>query len=217
MRLKKQHGASVPCAFFMRKLRKDATMTLTVLGWAQFAQGLMCRQASLIRWKLLQFKKVGWGGSDVAKWGGTASISVPLNDEQVPFGCVSVVNGDIAGVAFVIDNDLKNYPVDGEIDGEFIEPEVATGEIANPWFAGELVEEQLRGQGIGKQQEQFVIEQARKLADAGKWSYPRRRLWLFTEREPLHFLPEMYERWGWKLHRTFFYDGLQRWVMYYDF
>lgn len=192
-------------------------MNVNVSGWASFAQGLPCRQASLIRWKLQQFKGVGWGGSSVDKWGGTASLSVPLNDEQIPFGCVSVVDGNIGGVAFVIDNDLKNYPVDGDIEGEFFESEIAAGEVANPWFAGELVEESLRSQGIGRQQEQFLIEQCRKLADAGKWSYLRRRLWLFTEREPLSFLPEMYERWGWKLHRTFFYDGLQRWVMYYDF
>lgn len=117
----------------------------------------------------------------------------------------------------MINDDLRYYPVDGDIEGEFIQPERPSGEFANPWFAGELIEEKHRGNGIGRKQEQWIIAQAKKLADTGLWPYPRRRLWLFTEREPLDFLPEMYERWGWIVHRQIFFDGQMRWVMYKEF
>ncbi len=204
-------------------------MPIQVQGWSAFAEGDREKHAALIDWKLGEFKKVGWGGVNVAKWGGTASVDVPLSDEQIPFGCVSTVDGHISGVAFIIENDLKNYPVEGVLPDEFVEQNTATGEVANPWFAGELVVEHLRGKarlpgetdeqrlGLGRKQEQWIIAQAAKLADAGQWPYAQRRIWLFTEREPLDFLPEMYIGWGWKLHRSFYYDGLQRWVLYKDF
>lgn len=204
-------------------------MTVTVQGWAAFADGDRAKHSALIAWKLSEFQKVGWGGSSIAKWGGTASVDAPLSDNQIPLGCVSIVDGNIGGVAFIIDDDLKNYPVDGVIPDEFVEQDSASGEVANPWFAGELVVEHLRGSarkpgetdeqrlGLGRKQEQWVIAQATKMADAGEWPYAQRRIWLFTEREPLAFLPEMYMGWGWKLHRTFKYDGLQRWVLFKDF
>ncbi len=204
-------------------------MSASVQGWAAFADGDRAKQQALIDWKLTEFKKVGWGGATVSKWGGTATVDIPLSDTQIPLGCVSTVDGNISGVAFIINDDLNNYPVDGVVPDEFVGEEKVSGEVANPWFAGELVVEHLRGSarkpgetdeqrlGLGRKQEQWIIAQAKGMADAGIWPYAQRRIWLFTEREPLAFLPEMYMGWGWQLHRTFKYDGLQRWVLFKDF
>jgi hypothetical protein len=212
-----QHKSRTKKARNMKHQRMETAMAVNVQGWVAFADGDRAKLSALIDWKLSEFKKVGWGGSKVSKWGGTASVDVPLSDNQVPVGCVSTVDGNISGVSFIIDNDLKNYPVDGVIPDEFVGEETVSGEVANPWFAGHLVHEDQRRLGLSRKQEQWVIAQAKKMADAGEWPYAQRRIWLFTEREPLAFLPEMYMGWGWKLHRTFKYDGLQRWVLFKDF
>jgi hypothetical protein len=212
----------------MKHETMETNMSATVQGWSAFANGDRAKHQALIDWKLSEFKKVGWGGTKVAKWGGTASADISLSDMQIPLGCVATVDGNIGGVAFLINDDLKNYPVGGVIPDVFVGEETVSGEVANPWFAGFLVAEHLRGGerkpgeadeerlGLGSQQEQWIVEQARKMVNAGEWPYAQHRIWLFTEREPLPYLPEMYMAWGWRLHRTFMYEGLQRWVLYLD-
>ncbi len=189
------------------------------IGWAEFVKrepDPTMSHKKLIAWKLERFKEVDWGGASF-KWGATGNAELPLDDGRVPLGCVSLVGDELAGVAFIIDDDLANYPVHGGITEPFVADQQVFGECANPWFAGHLVDERYRRSGLGRQQEKWLIGHAALCADLGRWPYPRRRLWSFTERQPLAWLPEMYQRSGWQVHRTFQYQGLQRWVLYFDF
>ena len=198
-------------------------------SWLDYTQGDSERHRELVGWKLSRFARVGWSGLNPIKWGGTATLNLPLSDERTPIGGVALVDGQIGGMAFLIENDLPNYPVDGPLPEPFTGKDPISSDAANPWLAGLLVDEDLRrspkefdpsAEGrlrLGRQLEQWIIAKAKSLADSGQWPYPQRRLWLFTEREPYAFLPEMYARWGWQQHRSFDYKDLRRWVMYKDF
>lgn len=189
-------------------------MTTEILTWNDAIKAGKSTQAELIALKLENFANLGWGGTNVNKWRGTASPNIGL-DDQLPVGVVSYVDGQLAGMSFIIADDLPNYPLDGHI------PETFTGEVpvenaANPWFAGHFVDPNFRRLGVARLQEAKVVEMAKELYNSGKWFSTDSRIWLFTEREPMDFLPEMYERSGWVTHRTFVYDGLMRWVMFID-
>ncbi len=198
-------------------------------SWTEYAQGNPERHGELVGWKISRFVREGWGGSDPTKWGGTATLTIPLSDERTPIGGVALIDGQIGGMAFLIENDLPNYPVDGALSEPFTGKDPISCDAANPWLAGMVVDEHWRSSPeeidsvsedrlrVGHQLEKWIVAKAKSLADSGLWPYPRRRLWLFTEREPHAFLPGMYIRWGWHQHRSFDYKGLRRWVMYKDF
>lgn len=187
---------------------------IEIMSWSEAIVHGRTTQEELISFKLSNFRALGWGGTTVSKWHGTADASIPL-DDRLPLACVSFVDGVLAGMSFVITNDLPNYPMNTPIAETFVGDTPVT-DAANPWFAGHFVNEKFSRLGVSRLQEAWVIEQSRNLYAEGRWPSSDSRLWLFTEREPIAFLPEMYERLGWKLHRTFLYKGVMRWVMYKD-
>ena len=187
---------------------------IEVMSWAEAIASGRVTQEELVSFKLTNFATLGWGGRTISKWRGTADASIPL-DDQLPVACVSFVDGELAGMSFVIVNDLDNYPMSGSIPETFI-GDTLVADAANPWFAGHFVNDKFRLIGVARAQEAWTVDASKKLYAAGLWPYKDPRLWLFTEREPMDFLPEMYERSGWTTHRTFIYDGLMRWAMFLD-
>ncbi len=79
-----------------RGFEQKGPMTLRVLGWAEHARESPSKQQALIAWKLNQFRQLDWGGTRIAKWGGTASPDQPLDDWKVPLGCVALMGVEIA-------------------------------------------------------------------------------------------------------------------------
>src|SRR5271155_4780258 len=144
-------------------------MALRILGWAEHAREAPLNHQSLIAWKLPQFHAVGWGGTS-AKWGGTATIDKPLSDFEVPVGCVAFEGTEIAGMAFLVDGDLPNYPVnlDQVLAVPFTGQDPVQGEVAGPWLSGMVVDSRFRSgvkigdtrdganPGVGRQLEQFI-------------------------------------------------------------
>lgn len=192
-------------------------MNIQIMGWAEFTQGNLAAQIRLINWKVNRYKLVGWYGVSERRYGGGANPNIPLNDWRLPIGCLAIVDGTPAGCAFLGHKDFCNYPVEGQLKEPFTDLVPVNGEIADPWLVGLYVDQPYRKLGIARRIESWLIQQAVLMAERGLWSYSRRRLWLSTERKQLTFLPEMYERWGWTVHRNFMHYDMHRWVMYKDF